>query len=325
LTDSTKPMFRWTWLNRFGPVLALALVYGLFVMLNAKMTSLIALETMMQQTVIVGVAAIGMTLVIIAGGIDLSVGSVIAISSVVAAWTMTSLGFAPWLACVSGILTGMVCGLGNGLVITKLKLVPFVATLGMLLIVRGLAKGLAHSMPINVEQTWLNNLLAALPPERRWQLFPPGAWLMIILALTVAVFLRYTRWGRHIVAVGSNESTARLCGVSVERMKIWVYATAGAFGGLAGLMMMSYQEQGDPTGALGLELDVIAAVVIGGGSLSGGEGSVIGSLIGAMIMTVIRTGCQLNGWPTWITQIVTGGIIITAITLDRLRHRAGTY
>jgi len=275
--------------------------------------------------VIVGMAAIGMTLVIIAGGIDLSVGSVIAISSVVAAWTMTSLGFAPCLACASGILAGMACGLGNGLIITKLKLVPFIATLGTLLIVRGLAKGLAHSMPINMEQTWLNNLLAALPPERRWQLFPPGAWLMIVLALTVAVFLRYTRWGRHIVALGSNESTARLCGVSVERMKIWVYAMAGAFGGLAGLMMMSYQEQGDPTGALGLELDVIAAVVIGGGSLSGGEGSVIGSLIGAMIMTVIRTGCQLNGWPTWITQIVTGGVIITAVTLDRLRHRAGTY
>ncbi|MFC1760649.1 ABC transporter permease [Planctomycetota bacterium] len=324
MTDSTNPMRRWTWINRFGPVLALALVYGFFVMLNAKMTSLIALETMVQQTVIVGVAAIGMTLVIIAGGIDLSVGSVIAISSVVAAWTMTSLGFAPWLACASGILAGMVCGLGNGLIITKLKLVPFIATLGTLLIVRGLAKGLAHSMPINVEQTWLNNLLAALPPERRWQLFPPGAWLMIILALTVAVFLRYTRWGRHIVALGSNESTARLCGVSVERMKIWVYVTAGAFGGMAGLMMMSYQEQGDPTGALGLELDVIAAVVIGGGSLSGGEGSVIGSLIGAMIMTVIRTGCQLNGWPTWVTQIVTGGVIVTAVTLDRLRHRVGT-
>jgi ribose/xylose/arabinose/galactoside ABC-type transport system permease subunit len=317
-------MYRWTWINRFGPVLALALVYGFFVMLNAKMTSLIALETMVQQTVIVGIAAIGMTLVIIAGGIDLSVGSVIAISSVVAAWTMTSLGFAPWFACVSGILAGMACGLGNGLVITKLKLVPFIATLGTLLIVRGLAKGLAHSMPINVEQTWLNNLLAALPPERRWQLFPPGAWLMIVLALTVAVFLRYTRWGRHIVALGSNEATARLCGVAVERMKVWVYATAGAFGGLAGLMMMSYQEQGDPTGAQGLELDVIAAVVIGGGSLSGGEGSVVGSLVGAMIMTVIRTGCQLNGWPTWVTQIVTGGVIVTAVTLDRLRHRVGT-
>lgn len=310
-----------TWLNKFGPVLALALVYGFFVVLNPKITSLIALETMVQQTVIVGIAAIGMTLVIIAGGIDLSVGSVIALSSVVAAWTMTAWGFSPLWAALSGIVSGLICGLFNGLIITKLKLVPFIATLGMLLVVRGLAKGLAGSMPINVEQSWLNELLAALPPERRWQLIPPGGWLMIALALSMAAFLRITRLGRHIIAVGSNEATARLCGVAVARVKCFVFAAGGAFAGLAGLMMMSYQEQGDPTGAMGMELDVIAAVVIGGGSLSGGEGSVIGSLVGALIMTVIRTGCQLNGWPTWVTQIVTGAVIVTAVALDRLRHR----
>jgi ribose transport system permease protein len=199
--------------------------------------------------------------------------------------------------------------------------VPFIVTLGTLLIVRGFAKGLAKSMPINVEQSWLNDILAALPPDQKWQLIPPGGWMMIFLALIIAGLLKYTKLGRHIVAVGSNEQTARLCGVAVERVKLFVYCAAGAFSGLSGLMMMSYQEQGDPTGAVGLELDVIAAVVIGGGSLSGGEGSVIGSLVGAGIMTVIRTGCQLMGWPTWVTQVVTGAVIVVAVALDRLRHR----
>ena len=144
---------------------------------------------------------------------------------------------------------------------------------------------------------------------------------MILLAAIIAGMLRYTRLGRHIIAIGSNEATARLCGVAIEKVKLIVYSMAGAFAGLGGLMIMSYQEQGDPTGAVGLELDVIAAVVIGGGSLSGGEGSVLGSLVGAIIMTVIRTGCQLNGWPTWVTQVVTGAVIVVAVAIDRLRHR----
>ncbi len=289
--------------------------------LNTKIITLMAVETIIQQTVIVGIAAIGMTLVIISGGIDLSAGSVIAMSSVVVASLMKTLGFSPILAVAGGIITGVLWGSVNGLLITRLKLVPFIVTLGTLLVVRGFAKGIAKSMPINVEQTWLNDILAALPPDQKWQLIPPGGWLMILLALCVSGLLRYTRLGRHIVAIGSNEQTARLCGVEVERVKLFVYGTAGAFAGLAGLMMMSYQEQGDPTGAVGRELDIIAAVVIGGGSLSGGEGSVIGSLIGAIIMTVIRTGCQLNGWPIWVTQVVTGTVIVVAVTLDRLRHR----
>jgi ribose transport system permease protein len=242
-------------------------------------------------------------------------------ASVVVAWLMKSLGFNPVLAALGGVLAGLFWGMVNGMIITRLKLVPFIVTLGTLLIVRGFAKGLAESMPINVDQTWLSDLLAALPSDQKWQLIPPGGWVMLLLALSIGGLLRYTRLGRHIVAVGSNEETARLCGVAIEKVKIFVYGTAGAFSGLAGLMMMSYQEQGDPTGAIGLELDVIAAVVIGGGSLSGGEGSVFGSLVGALIMTVIRTGCQLNGWPAWVTQVVTGTVIVVAVAIDRIRHR----
>jgi ribose transport system permease protein len=320
--DTNRSVSTWSgWMNRFGSLLALVFVYLLFTSLNTKILTLTAVETIVQQSVIVGVSAVGMTLVIILGGIDLSAGSIIAMCSVVVAWLMEACGFPPLPAAFFGIAAGALCGLFNGVVITRLKLVPFIATLGSLLIVRGFAKGVAHSMPINVGTSWLSDLLAALPAHLKWQLIPPGAWLMILLALMIAGMLRYTRFGRHIYAVGSNRQTARLCGVAVERATVFVYTVAGAFSGLAGVMLMSYQEQGDPTGAVGLELDVIAAVVIGGGSLSGGEGSILGSLIGAVIMTVIRTGCQLNGWPTWVTQVVTGGVIVVAVTVDRLRHR----
>lgn len=310
-----------SWADKLGPFLALLLVYAFFAILNSRMLTLTAMEIIVQQTVIVGISAIGMTLVIISAGIDLSAGSIIAFGSVVVALLMERLGLGPLTAALGGILSGLIWGIVNGLIITKFKVVPFIVTLGTLLVVRGFAKGLANNIPINVHQTWLNNLLATLPPDRKWQLIPPGAWIMILLAIIVAGVLRYTKLGRHVYAIGSNEQTARLCGVAVERVKVIVYALAGAFSGFAGLMMMSYQEQGDPTSAQAMELDVIAAVVIGGGSLAGGIGSILGSLVGAIIMTVIRTGSQLNGWPTWVTQVATGAIIVVAVAVDRLRHR----
>jgi len=277
------------------------------------------LEKMVIYTVVVGIAAIGATLVIVSAGIDLSAGSVIALGGVATAICMER-GWPPGVAALAGIIAGLLCGLVNGIVITKFKVVPFIVTLGSLLVVRGLAKGFADGKPVNIDQTWLSELLAVLPDDRKWMLFPPGAWVMFGLAALTAAFLRYTRPGRHIVAVGSNELTARLCGVAVERIKVFVYAAAGAFAGLSGLMLMSYQQQGDPTGAIGYELDVIAAVVIGGASLSGGEGSILGTLFGAMIMVVIKTGCQLMGWEPWVTQVVTGVVIIAAVSLDRFRH-----
>jgi len=150
---------------------------------------------------------------------------------------------------------------------------------------------------------------------------PSGVWLMILLALATAGMLRYTRLGRHIFAVGSNEQTARLCGIAVERVKVIVYILNGAAAGLAGLLQFSRLTVGDPTVASGLELDVIAAVVIGGGSLSGGEGSILGTIVGALIMTVIRSGCSQMGLRNCVQEIVTGAIIVLAVALDRLRHR----
>jgi len=309
-------------LQKLAPILGLIAVYALFAFLGPdSFTSGRNLETIARQTAIVGIAALGMTLVIIAGGIDLSVGSIIALTTVTIAATLQS-GMGPLTAVCVGICSGAVCGLINGLIITRLRVVPFIVTLGTLLVVRGVAKGLAHEQKIDAPLTWLIDLLAALP-RGSWWIFPPGVWLLIFLALLTGGFLSFTRTGKHIVAIGSNENTARLCGIRVERVKLLVYILAGASAGIAGLLQFSRLTVGDPTVAAGLELDVIAAVVIGGGSLAGGEGSILGSVVGALIMTVIRSGCSQIGLPNWVQEIVTGIIIVVAVAVDRLRHRTG--
>jgi ribose transport system permease protein len=309
------------WLSRLGPIAGLLAIYLLFALIGPESFSSTAnLETIVRHTTIVGMAALGMTLVIIAGGIDLSVGSIIALVTVVIA-ALLQTGMNPLLAALAGVATGALCGLLNGVLITRVKVVPFIVTLGTLLVLRGAAKGLAHEQKIDAPITWLNDLLAALPPSQSWQLIPPGDWLLLALAILIAGILRYTRLGRHVFAVGSNEQTARLCGVAVENVKIIVYTLSATMAGLAGVMQFSRLTVGDPTVAVGLELDVIAAVVIGGGSFTGGEGSVLGTIVGALIMTVIRSGCSQMGLPNWVQEIVTGSIIVLAVALDRLRHR----
>lgn len=307
-------------LSRFAPLLGLFAVYGLFSILGPdSFSSGRNLETIARQTAIVGTAALGMTLVIIAGGIDLSVGSIIALTTVTIAASLQA-DLSPPVAALIGILTGALCGFVNGLIITRFRVVPFIVTLGTLLLVRGIAKGLASEQKIDAPLTYLIDLLAALP-QGAWWIFPSGVWLLIILALLTGGFLAYTRPGKHIVAIGSNENTARLCGIRVEATKLLIYTLAGTSAGIAGLLQFSRLTVGDPTVAVGLELDVIAAVVIGGGSLSGGEGSVLGSVVGALIMTVIRSGCSQMGLPNWVQEIVTGIIIVVAVAVDRLRHR----
>ena len=310
-------------LNALGPLLALILIWGLFYTFgNQAIGSSEGIESIVQQTVVIGIAAIGMTFIIISAGIDLSIGSAIALCSVIGA-KMAMAGSSPAVVALVTLLTGAVIGLSIGLLVVRAKLIPFITTLGTLLILRGIALGLANSQPINAQEAnWLRFWLNSLPENMRWLIIPPGGWLMIILAALAAGVLRFTVFGRHVFAVGSNEQTARLCGVAVDRIKLYVYMIGGAFAALSGLMLVSYQGQGDPTGATGYELDIIAAVVIGGASLSGGVGSVFGSLIGALIMTVIRTGCTLNGIDESTTRIITGTIIVAAVAIDRLRRKS---
>ena len=307
--------------NLIGLAVAWGVVFGAFCLLVPNnFASARNLETLSRQSAIVSICALGMTYVIICGGIDLSVGSIAAFVSVVIAWFLRA-GYPPLPSLAFGLLAGAFCGLVNGLLITRLKVGPFIVTLGTLLIVRGAAKGLGHEQKIDAPLTWIKDLLAALPKGREWQLAPAGVWITLLLAGIMAMALAYTRFGRHVVAVGSNEQAARLCGVPVERVKAWVYVLSGVFAGLAGVLLFSRLTVGDPTVAQGMELDVIAAVVIGGASLSGGQGGIAGTLIGALIMSTIRAGGSQMGLPNWVQEIVTGTIIVLAVALDGLRKR----
>jgi ribose transport system permease protein len=216
------------------------------------------------------------------------------------------------------IAAGGLIGLFNGLAIAGLRVTPFIITLGTLGIARGVAKWLANNETVNYDTSPLNSWMTTLNPFDKT--LPAGAWVAVGLAVLTAIMLRRTVFGRHIFAIGSNEATARLCGVATVRNKIYIYVLAGCFFGLAGLMQLSRLRQGDPTVAIGVELDIIAAVIIGGASLHGGVGTVLGSMIGALIMAVLRNGSQQMGWPTYFQEIIIGLVIIAAVFLDRLRQ-----
>jgi ribose transport system permease protein len=307
-------------LARLGPFLGLIAVIAVFALMTDSPSQYLSVRNfriVVAQTVIVALGAIGMTMIIVSGGIDLSVGSAIALTGVVTALGLRD-GMTPLLALLLGVAAGGVIGLVNGLAITRLKVIPFIATLGMLGVARGVAKWVADQQTVNIPETWINELAVTFPrPE--WLIVAPGVWLSVILAVLAALVLRRTVFGRRVFAIGSNEAAARACGIPVDRMKIWIYGLAGLLFGLSGVMQMSRLRQGDPTVAIGTELDVIAAVVIGGGSLNGGVGTILGSMIGASIMAVLRNGSQQMGWPNYIQEIIIGAIIVAAVAVDRVR------
>jgi ribose/xylose/arabinose/galactoside ABC-type transport system permease subunit len=199
-----------------------------------------------------------------------------------------------------------------------IELSPFVATLGAWGALRGLAKGLGDNRPIYASDTSLQWLMSK---EHALLGLPVGVWGMLVLAALLAVVLSRTPFGRHVIAVGSNEATARLCGVDTARTKTLVYALGVGCAGLAGLLQFAYVPMGDPTAAGGYELSVIAAVVIGGASLSGGTGSIGGTLVGALLMSLVASGCARLELSNWVQEIATGAIIVAAVVLDRVRRR----
>jgi ribose transport system permease protein len=307
-------------LESAGPYLGLALVALIFgFLVGPQFFRGANLELIARQTAIVCTAALGMTMVIVAGGIDLSVGSVVALTTVVIALGLRA-DWGPGMSVAAGVGAGAICGLVSGTLITRLRVVPFIVTLGMMILVRGTAKGLSGERRLEAPGTWLNDLLRSLEPGQGF-LLPVGLWIVIVLAILVAITLEYTRFGRHLFSIGSNERTARLCGVAVERTKIAIYTLAAALSGIAGVLQFSRLSVGDPTVADGLELSVIAAVIIGGGSLAGGRGTVPGTLLGAATMAMIQIGCAQRGLPNWVQQIVTGAIIVLAVALDRWRQK----
>ncbi len=322
MSQAVQARQKWTQLfgsPALGPFVALLFIYGLFAVLSPNtFLGWINFTTMIRQTVVVGIVAVGMTLIMVQGGIDLSVGSLVALTTVVIARSIQN-GQGAFAATLCGIGVALISGLVNGALVVSLRITPFIVTLGTMSLLRGLAKGIAHEQKIDARTTGLSDLMV-LGHEHTWQLFPAGVWIALAVALLASGLLGFTRFGQHIVATGSNVATARLCGINVSRVTILVYLIAGLFSGLAGVLEFSTLTVGDPTDSVGLELAVIAAVVIGGGSLSGGQGSIVGSLFGALLLTVIGTGCTHVGVPNWIQEILTGFIIIVAMGLDRLRR-----
>jgi ribose transport system permease protein len=305
-----------------GPFLGLVAVIAVFALLTDSPSQYLSIRNfriVVAQTVIVALGAIGMTMIIVSGGIDLSVGSAIALTGVVTAIGIRD-GWGPLGSVLAGVAAGGIIGVVNGLAITRLKVIPFIATLGTLGMARGVAKWIADQQTVNVPETWVNDLAVTFP-RHQWLIVAPGVWLTVALAVLTAFVLRRTVFGRRVFALGSNEAAARACGIPVDRLKVWIYGLAGLLFGLSGVMQMSRLRQGDPTVAIGTELDVIAAVVIGGGSLNGGVGTILGSMIGASIMAVLRNGSQQMGWPNYIQEIIIGAIIVIAVALDRVRSQ----
>lgn len=322
---------------RLGALAVVFLVFGLLVP-GGKFFTPSNIENLLMQSAVYAMAGLGMTMIIITGGIDLAAGSTIALSMVITSMILNGgvMGSGQMLeahpllvnllAVAGGIGVGALVGLVQGSLITSLRLVPFIVTLGGYTAVRGLAKGVADNQEINPpSDNWLfQHLMAAVQGSSNfsWKLFPVGVWLTIAAAVFAAAMLRYTKFGRRVYAVGSNEATARLCGVPVTRTKIMVYTIAGVFIGLAGILEFSKLNIGQPTGALGYELYVIAACVIGGTSLNGGVGTISGTLIGALIIGTLYAGAQQAGWEKWIQEVVIGVIIVAAAALDQLRNRS---
>jgi len=316
--------------STLGPFLALALVFAFFAAADkfknerGNFLSARNLQTILAQTAMVAVAALGMTVIIISGGIDLSAGTALALAATVLAWCLKN--DTPYtLAIAAGLGTGCLTGLVNGILVSSLRVVPFIVTLGTMTIYLGIAKFIAKETTIRPEVSrqvpvWLQDLLS-IQRDTLWLGLPSGVWLTLLLAGLLSVVLRQTVFGRHVYALGSNESTARLCGINVWANKIALYALAGFFVGVAGMLQFSRLSSGNPTSGTGMELRIIAAVVIGGASLSGGRGTVLGTLTGAAIMEVIRSGCTQLGYDNPVQDIILGVIIVAAVTLDQIRQR----
>ncbi|HUR47187.1 MAG TPA: ABC transporter permease [Candidatus Saccharimonadales bacterium] len=311
-------------LNAAGPFFGLVLVLGLFSLSSEVRPYLFTganFKIVLIQTVIVAVGALGMTMIIVSGGIDLSVGSTVALTSVLGA-TLLVKGYSPVLAFMLTILAGGLIGLLNGSMVALFRMMPFIVTLGMMGMARGAAKWVSGSQTVNPAENALNSIMKVSSPASFLPL-PMGVWIAAGLAIIMSIVMRQTVFGRYVFAIGSNEATARLCGIRVQLQKVIIYSLAGLFFGLAGLLQLSRLTQGDPSVAIGLELDIIAAVVIGGASLNGGTGSIAGSMIGALIMAVLRNGSNQMGWPTYMQEMIIGAVIILAVGLDRWRQSRG--
>lgn len=300
-----------------GALLGLIVLFIVLSIMAPNFMTTRNLINILDQVTVLGILSVGATAVIITGGIDLSVGSILGLSTMVLGWLSHQGGWPMWSAMIAAIVVGALAGSLNGLGITYAQLPPFIATLAMMSIGRGLANLITDGQQIVGYPEWFFNLSS----ERYVGFF--SVTLMVVVALYVAgwAWLKYRSSGRAIYAIGGGKEVARLAGINVKKVTIWVYVAAGALAGLGGIVLASRLDSSQPSAGSGYELDVIAAVVIGGASLNGGVGRIGGTVIGVLIIGVLRNGLNLLGVSPFIQQIVIGAVIAIAVMADVLRRK----
>jgi ribose transport system permease protein len=314
------------WVARFQSVIALALMVLAMALLSDKFLTVENSWNILRQISVNLCLSIGMTLIILSGGIDLSVGAILALAGAVAAGVLKHgvalpmfgvlLQFTVFGSITAGVIVGLGLGWFNGMVITRFNLPPFVATLGMLSIARGLTMLWTGGFPI----TGLGPRFSFIGTGVFLGV-PMPVWISVVLVAVFVLVTKKTRLGRYLHAVGGNERAALLSGLNVYRVKVWAYTLGGALAGVAGLVVTARLDSAQPNAGLGYELDSIAAVVIGGTSLSGGRGSVLGTVLGCLIIGVLNNGLfLLNVSPFW-QQVVKGFVILAAVAIDKLNSR----
>ncbi|MEX5412418.1 ABC transporter permease [Atlantibacter hermannii] len=321
LTPSSQPVksgkINKALLMRLAPLLSLVLLVLFFSFSSPFFFNTENIMTIALQTSVIGIMAIGVTYVIITAGIDLSLGSVVAFSGVVvglcASYSM------PLIVCVvAGMVAGGLCGCVNGLLVTRATIPPFIATLGLMMSVRGINMVMTDGRAIYFSDYPTFKLLAQ---GRLFDVLPYPVFYLAIIAAIAAYILKKTVIGRYVYAVGSNEVAAHLSGIKVQRVKIFVYTFCGLLTGIAGVILASRLNSGQPTVGVGYELEAIAAVVIGGTSLMGGVGTIGGTIIGAFIMSVLKNGLNLMGVSQFWQMVAMGVVVVAAVYLDTLRKK----
>jgi ribose transport system permease protein len=300
-----------------GPLIGLVLLCIVFSLTTDVFLTWRNWLNIIDQITVLGILAIGMTLVIIIAGIDLSVGSILAFSMMMMGWLFQTKGLPLPLAIVAGLVVGTACGLVNGLLITRANLPPFIATLTMMSIGRGLANIITEGRQIVGFPDWFTNLSTV----RHFGFLSVTVSIFIILSVIGWAVLRYTTIGRSLYAIGGSAEVARLAGIRVRKITMWVYALSGLLSGLAAVALAARLNSSQPSAGTGYELDTIAAVVIGGASLNGGVGGIRGTVVGVLIIGVLRNGLNLSGVSPFVQQIVIGVVIALAVAADTIRRR----
>lgn len=313
------------WKNSIQQLLALAslvLIVVVFSLMSPNFMTLTNINTIMTAATVTGTLALAATFVIITGGIDLSLGTAMILSGVMAGVFMTYWGWPLWAGVIATLLFGCIIGFLNGVAVSVFNLPPFIATLGMMMITTGLALVISGTRPIYFEDTPGFSNIMNMPIIPGTQ-FPMGVGIFILAIVLSWFVLSHTLLGRYDFAIGSNEEATALSGVNVVRWKIAIYTFAGFFVGLAGILSASRLNSAQPTGGAGLELEAIAAAVIGGTSLSGGRGSISGTVIGALIMATLTNGLRIISVPQEWQSVAVGLVILLAVYIDMKRRGSG--